>query len=358
MTTSHEPRDGGLLQHPTADQSAEPHGTWAGDELQQAMRRIEALAREIGALENGLKAQREEIARLAETVQTVDGRTQRHESGQEIAREVREEVSHLDERLEAEAALRRDLSAAVSRQQEREQQLQQELQRALEVVATRLDEFDGKQAATAERQRALLEELHEDDREFDGSGDRLEALEHRIAALQESDRHAGQEVSRVASALTPLVSAIDALEARTRAILADQRRLDDDVAGLRAVRDREDALLEVIEQQRATRARLEDRVNHTEEALEELRQGQRDDREVMALLQRQLAGEVEQRRTLSERLEAQRDAIIEHLRRALRADEERARRQVDEIEREIRVGRSLITRLQEQSGEADQEQPL
>ena len=78
----------------------------------------------------------------------------------------------------------------------------------------------------------------------------------------------------------------------------------------------------------------------------------------MALLARDRAAEAEYRVRLDERLESQRDTVAEHLRRVLRADEERARRRIEEIERDVRVARNLLVRLDEQAGGTDQEQPL
>jgi hypothetical protein len=138
----------------------------------------------------------------------------------------------------------------------------------------------------------------------------------------------------------------------------DQRRLDEDVAALRSIRDREEELLEVVEQQRSTRARLDDRVSVVEESLEAVRRDLAAASEERALLARQVGGESEQRRALAERVEAQRDTIADHFRRLARADEESRRRMIEEMERDIRVARSLLVRLSEQTDESEQEQPL
>ena len=73
---------------------------------------------------------------------------------------------------------------------------------------------------------------------------------------------------------------------------------------------------------------------------------------------RQIAGEAEQRRALADRLEAQRDTFIEHMRRQARAQEESHRRMIEDMERDIRISRQLLVRLSEQTDESEQEQPL
>lgn len=333
-------------------------GTWIGDELQRAQQRIESLTREITLLNHSLKAQQEETARLVEALQVVDGRTLRHEAGQEATREVRQELGVLEERIAAEAALRRDLAAQLTRAEEREAEAQRELQRVLNQIASQLDDATGRDAAVLARQRAILEEAAERERDDRDQASRLESLERRLGALEEQARHNGVEVARVVSSFSPLLGTLEAVEARVRTLQADQRRMDDEVAALRAVRDREEALLEVLEQQRVTRARVEDRLNTVEETVEEVRQRQGALLEEQTLLARTLAGAADERRGILERIESQRDVVFEHLRRQLRAGEESARRHIEEIEREIRISRALLVRMDEQHEDAGREQPL
>jgi chromosome segregation ATPase len=346
--------DGGLLraEHPPGLES------WVGEDIQRALTRLDALNREVQQVEETLRVQRDEVARLAESVSLVDGRTQRHEAGQESAREMRQEIAALEERLLQEVSLRRDLSAQVERASQRESESQRELRRVLEVIASRLDQFDGREAASAERQRTIAQEIAADDTVDEHVDARLERLERQLAAEHESSRHQGTEIARLAGSLSTFLTNLDAIESRARTMLLEQRRLDDEVSALRSVRDREAELLEVVEQQRATRARLEDRVSRAEEALEEIRLALAAESEERALLTRLLAGESEQRRALGERIEAQRDAVVDHFRRVVRAEEESRRREIEEIERDIRVARGLMVRLFEQSDEAEQEQPL
>ena len=80
--------------------------------------------------------------------------------------------------------------------------------------------------------------------------------------------------------------------------------------------------------------------------------------EARALLQRQITGEAEQRRVLTDRVEAQRDTFLEHMRRESRSQEASHRRMIEEMERDIRISRQLLMRLSEDTDESEQEQPL
>lgn len=347
--------DDGLLR----DRPEDPlRGTWVAEEVQQALRRVDALTREIEHVETAVRTQADEVSRLHDSLQVVEGRTVRHEAGQEQTREVRQEMAALEERLAQEAALRRDLQGQVERSRDRDAEHQQELFRALQAIAQRLDEIDGRADAERLRQRGIRDEIAEVEHEGSDFEARLEALERRVAAEYEGSRHVGTEVARLASSVTGLMSAIDTMEARTRAITQDHHRLADGIANLGSVRDHEGDLRELVEQQRATRARLEDRMAQAEELIAELTRKVEDASEARALLQRQIAGEAEQRRTLAERVEAQRDTFIEHMRRQARAQEESQRRLIEDMERDIRIARQLLVRLSEDTDETDQEQPL
>ncbi|MQC48059.1 MAG: hypothetical protein DWG77_03060 [Chloroflexi bacterium] len=353
------PDTGGLLPHPEEGPHAQHvPGTWTADELQAALTRIDGLNRELHRVETALRVQQDEVARLHDSVQVVEGRTARHEVGQDQTRAVRQEIAELEERLAQEVSLRQDLSGQIERFQAREAALQQELHRALGVIASRLDDVDGRASADALRQRHIASEIAEVEHEGEGVEGRVESLERRVAAEFEGQRHLGVEVAKLAASVSQLLSAVDALEARARAITTDQHRLDEGLVALRAVRDRESELGEVIEQQRATRARLEDRMNTTEETLEALRQSIAAAADERSLLARDVGGVTERWRQLDERLTAQRDSLTEHLRRQSRANEESRRRLMEEMERDIRTSRSLLTRLIEDTDETEQEQPL
>lgn len=333
-------------------------GTWVGDELTHAVRQIDTLLHAVDTLQQGMRVQQEEIARLTDRLQTVDGRTQRHEAGQEVARGLRQELAALQSTLDAEADLRRDLAGRVDRGDAREAETQRELQRVLEQIARRLDAADQRQASLSVREQHLVTDLADtarDERTFEA---RLVDLEARAAAERDASRHTGQEIARVAGSIPELLAKVEDLAVRLRGMQEEQRRLADEVTTIRGIRDREAELLELLEQQRATRARVEDRLTSLEEEVETVRRGNVAAHEQMALLARDRAGEAEYRVRLEERLESQRDTVAEHLRRVLRADEERARRRIEEIERDVRVARNLLVRLDEQAGGTDQEQPL
>lgn len=337
----------------------EPPAVWVGDELRRAFETIGQLQRELAHLRTGLSLQTEQVTTLSDTLQTVEGRTLRHESGQEASRELQQEIAQLEEQLQAEASLRRDLAEHVQRTDGREGDLQMELRRALEVIAHRLDDFEGSQAAVEQQQRLAgdVSQRAPDVASFEG---RLHDVEQHVNAREERQDHSGESVVRLEADVLAMRGTLDALEQRLAAMQVDQRRLDEDLAQVRAIRDREDQMLDLLEQQRASRAQVESRLSELEEQLAGHEQRESGAQEERATLRREQSGHEGRLRALGERAEAQRLAMVEHLRRELRAAEETGKQRVEEIERELRVSRGLLLRLTEESAEASalEEQPL
>ena len=200
-------------------------GTWVGDELTHAVRQIDRLLHAVDTLQQGMRLQQEEIARLTDRLQTVDGRTQRHEAGQEAARGLRQEIATLQATLEAEADLRRDLVARVDRGDAREAETQRELQRVLEQIAARLNEADQRQASLSVREQHIATDLADTAREERTFEARLVDLEARATAERDASRHTGQEIARVAGSVPELLAKVEDLAVRVRATQEEQRRI-------------------------------------------------------------------------------------------------------------------------------------
>jgi DNA repair ATPase RecN len=322
---------------------------WASEELKQATERIGALQREMEHLQAGLAAQREQTATFHERLQILDGRTQRHEATYDTARAVATEVTRWHERLDAEVSLRRDLETQVERALRADVKTEDNAGKLLDEAVTRLDRLEEWRTAEDERQRRLAAGVADDRHEAEGLEGRLEVLEGRLDAMREAARHATEELAREVGVLSRVPGRLDELQERLRAQQQDQRRIDDALAELRSVRDREAELLEVMEQQRATRVRTETRLTEMEQRLESAGREVTESDEERALLARAVHGLEGRMRGLEERVEAQRLLLLTHLRREVSAFEQGARRQHEELEREVRSARELLARFAEES---------
>ena len=331
---------------------------WIDEQLRLAVERVDRLQREVEELQAGMRLQQTYIGELRESIATVDGRSLRHEVAQEASVDAQASLAVLEERLHAEAAMRRDLSATVQRLLERGSETERELQRALEVIAQRLTRSEELHLSARERDRHRAVDLAEHGSGGGALTDRLDAIDQRTAATADRGRQLGEDVARAGAAIAELTSSVEAVAARVASQQTEQHRLVEEVGQLRAVRDREEELLDVLDQQRAMRVRVEERLGAVEERTAEIAQASDEAAEERSLLRRQQAGEVERVRGLTELLEAQRLAMVEHLRLQGEANEQSGRRRIEEIERDIRKARGLVVRLAEQTIEASQEQPL
>jgi hypothetical protein len=152
--------------------------------------------------------------------------------------------------------------------------------------------------------------------------------------------------------------ALDAVEARTRTMLEEQQRFEEELARLVPAVDVQTAVNEALDQMRSLRERVEVRLSVLEGEVAEASGRQLETSEERALLRRELANQDELLRGLVGLIEAQRLTLIEHVRRSTLAAEDAGRRQMQEIDRRARMGRELLARLTEQSDEGVKEQPL
>ncbi|MDP6607044.1 MAG: hypothetical protein QF664_12420 [Dehalococcoidia bacterium] len=294
-----------------------------------------------------LHAQQAELAHLHDAVALIDGRTQRHDAEQQTAQATRRDAAELAERVEQEASLRRDLTAAVERQSGREQAERAVLARELEQVLVALSALQEQADAADQGSARTIAGSAERDRRERSLDDQIAALEQRMAASEEEMRGIRDEQGRATPGVARLDAAHVALSDRARVAEEGRVQLEQDVAALRAAGDREHELLEVVEQQRATRLRMEERIALFETALNDVRNDLAAAAEERSILRQQIAGSRQRLQEMAVALEEQRETIVAHFRRWTDASGDAGRREVEEIERTNRVARDLLMRLTE-----------
>ena len=227
---------------------------------------------------------------------------------------------------------------------------------ALEAVRSRIDQLEQRIASEGERGRRRGDELAELDRVRGVVDLRIEGVERRVSALVETAGTEREEQTRTDAVVPNLVATVEEFGGRLTALQAALRRSEDGLARLESSLGREEELRQVIEQQRSVRIRLEERLRELEERLREALELLATAAEERLALRHQTMG-LDQRMTmLTQSLEFQRDAVIDHFRRVLDVEEQQAKRQIEEIEQGLRRGRGLLVRLRE-SGPPPPEEP-
>lgn len=328
------------------------------EQLADAMGRVDDMTRQLQRTREEAADWRAQLNALRETLQTVDGRTLRHEVAQDAMQELRQAVGDLREQFEQESALRRDQSSGLVQGIEVDRGERRSAATVLDEVLQRVETIEQRVSAAERVRERVTEELGDTRHGEQDVRARLEAIESRTAADRDALHSLAADAAVLGSSLPELVAAVRELDTRTRETQIDQRRGGDSISALQAERGRESQLLDAIERQRAARQSLDERVARFDEELEAMRRRLAEASQERALLRQHAAGLDERVAALREAIEAQRVAVVEHFSLLARASEEARRRQVEEMERSNQRGRDLQTRLVERSAEASQEQPL
>lgn len=304
-----------------------------------------------------LNQQQAELASLREAVATIEGRTQRHESGQDAARAAGNHVAELAERVEQESTLRRDLVAALERQAAQDHDERAALVRRTEQLAEQVEELRSRAASDAARSGRVAAGLAEQSQQELSLDGRVSALEQQLNATGEELRAARDGRARAEAVREQTQATLDQLTERARSAEDARQRLEQEIGSLRASVDGEHELRALVEQQRTARTRMEERIAAFDAELHAANEALAQASEERSILQQQLAGDRRRLAALAEALDAQRAAIIEHFERWTAVRSEAGKREVDEIERTNREARDLLVRLTEGTEHSGQEPP-
>lgn len=305
-----------------------------------------------------INQQQAELANLHEVVATLDGRTQRHEAGQDQARTVGRQIADLAERVEQESTLRRALVAALEQQAGQDRDERVALVKRSEQLADQIELLQSRLASDRARSGRVAADLSGQAQQDLSLGDRLSALEQQLTATGQELRLARDERARAEAVREQTQATLDRLMERAQAAEDARQRLEQELASLRVAVDGEHELRELVEQQRSVRARTEERIAAFEADLHQAKEGLAEATEQRAILQQQLAGDRQRVATMALALDEQREAIIDHFQRWTAVRGEAGKREVEEIERASREARDLLVRLTEGAERSAQEQPL
>ena len=303
-----------------SDRAASPASApdWLERQVTGLRDQMDRLRREVDVLGSTLHEQQRTVMGLQNSADVLEESTRRYETEQQTTRTTQQRAGSATEAMEA----------ALARLTERVRGVEQQ-------------DWSGIPArsggAGADADDALP------------AASRIEALESRVTALAEAAMYGREAHHRLDATLPDIGAALNQLEARTETMRNELRRTTDEVAQERARRDREDELLELIDQQRATRVRVEERLALYGEQLDEARQRLGAAGEERGALARQIARTDERLLALSSALDMQRAAIVEHFQRLVEAERAASSKQVEGIETRLREGQRLLTQLREGS---------
>ena len=333
-------------------------GAWLEEQLQRALERIDALTREVDRAQTALAAREQEVDALRQSLAILDGRTRRQEAAADAMPDLRRGLAEVEERLSAEAALRRDQSATAERGRDRESGEAHLLERDVIEIDRRLAAVEQALRAAADRETRHESAVTAATRVLQTSESRLDALQAQASALADAARRESGDHAGTREALDDARLHIGAIEARTDVMLRDLQQLTDEMLVVRGTLDRETAVGDLVEQVRALRLRVEEGLAALDLRIAAQQASGTVESEAHAVMRARVVALDQAVASLAERVEAQRLVLLDHFQRVTASAEDAGRRQTEEIDRQVRAARELLVRLAESADEATREQPL
>lgn len=331
---------------------------WLEEQLERALERIDALTREVARAQTVLAAREQEVDAFRQSLAILDGRTRRHEATVDSVPELRRTLAEVEERLAAEAALRRDQVGTAERGREREVDESHLLERDVIALDRRVASVEQALRAAADREAHHESALTAATRAQQQAEARLDALQAQAGALADATRRESGDLGGTREALDEARLHIAAVEARTDVMMRDMQQLKDEMLVVRRALDRETAVGDLVEQVRALRLRMEEGLATLAQRVDAQQASEGAESEAHAVMRARLVALDQAVRVVADRVEAQRLVLLDHFQRVTVSAEDAGRRQTEEIDRQVRAARELLVRLAESADEATREQPL
>ena len=339
----------------TTDAAREARSAFeVGEQLNLALERIAELGRQLERAREDAAERDAVITALQDSWRTIDGRTLRHDAGLDAVRELRAVVDRLGERLEEESALRREALAALAQAREHDSAAAEGAgSRAEDSFARLVAVEEQTRHAEAERRRLATGVGAIEDAVLQTAG-RLNDVDARLSAARDVERAILDGLATVEGRVAESAAAFADLDVRTREAESERRLLNEAVAALQSTRAREAELLDLIEQQRSSRQRIEERLMAIEEGLTATGRALLEAAEQRAQLRLHAGGLERQLTQLDWRFTEQRELVQRQWRALLDADDVAEARVVSDLERRSRERRELLRRLTEENEQAAQ----
>lgn len=318
---------------------------WAQDQLYQ-------LKAQVGQLEQQLEQVQVVNSKLNESTHKVEGSLQeailaasqtprlQEELNQAIALivQLQDRQAETKERIE-------ELGRSRGLDEDRDLEEWAEVVKRTEHLERQVDLLTDRQSGVDESRRHQTEEVALLRQQLQQMEVRLDAVEGKSARSLETVSGAEQRLSLIDSTFEELRQQNEVIGERARvtseAVNKVEHMLEQNLEEL----SRMELLAERIELHRAERQRLEDRALRLEEELQELH-GRTDQAEhLQGKLGSQQQGLASRLDTVQEQVEEQRSILIEQIRKLTATQDRTKRRQVQELERELREMKQFIAEL-------------
>ena len=333
-----------MVKEPYPETSVGPIG-WVQDQLYQLKSQVAQLEQQLAQLQSM-------TTEMSEGQRTVETSLREVTLGVAQAPRLQEELNqaaalilHLQDQ---QAETKEQLDMLGRRRVEEEGRDQEDwivVVRRVEQLERQIEHWQDRQAGVDEVGRRFQEGLSLLSQQLQQAEQRLEATESKAARGLEEAGRAEHTLTRVEAAILDLQREDEAIVERARVTAEVAHRLEGTLNEQFQERQRVELLAERIELHRAERQRLEDRAMRLEEELGELRGRTDDQQQRQGMLGGQQQGLASRLDSLQEEVVDQRAMLAELLRKLLNAESRTKRRQIQELEREIREMKQYVAGL-------------
>lgn len=321
---------------------------WVQDQLYQLKSQVAQLEQQLAHLQS-LATQ------LTESLRTTEASLREALLGAAQAPRLQEELNQavaLIVQLQDQQAEAKERLDALSRQRQteesRDQQEWLEVARRTEQLERQVASWHDRQAGVDEVGRRFQEGLSQLRQQFQQVEQRLEVAESKAARSLEGANRAEHTLTQVEASILALQREDETLTERVRVTADVAHRLESVVGQNLQELQRLELLAERIELHRAERQRLEDRALRLEEELAELRGRVEKEEEQQARLGGRQQGLASRLDALQEQVTEQRALLVDQIRRLIATQDRTKRRQIQELEREIRETKQYVADLTNQ----------
>jgi fused signal recognition particle receptor len=315
---------------------------WAQDQLYQLKAQVAQLEQRIEQqqlISSTLGETSEQVERSLQAAINAAAQTPRlqEELNQTIAlvMQLQDRHAEMKERVE-------HLSRSRGLEEERDTEEWAEAIKRVEQLERQVDHWKDRQGGVDESTRRQHEELSLLKQQVQQLDARLETSEGKSSKGLESSRSAEQKVAQLGAELERLSQQQEATTERARVNQAALKQLEATLDKNLNELKRLELLAERIELHRAERQRLEDRALRLEEELQSLSGRFDTGEQLQGKMNSQQQGLASRLDSLAEQVEEQRVLLIEQIRKLTATQDRTKRRQIQELERELRDMRKFV----------------
>ncbi len=335
------------MKEPQAKAAVGPAG-WVQDQLYQIKGEVAQLEQQLGHLQSM-------TSELTESLHSLEASLRAAASGAGQVPRLQDEINQaaaLIAQLQDQQAATREQIEALGRRREDEQDRGQqdwvEAVRRIEQLERQVEGWVDRQAGVDEVGRRFQEEISLVRQQLQDMDHRLDAAESKAGRGLEGANRAEHTLTQVEATILALQREDETIAERAKVGIEAARRLEGSLGDHLKQLERLELLAERIELHRAERQRLEDRALRLEEELGELRGREEEQEHQQGQLRGQQQGLASRLDALQEAVDGHRAQVAEQLRRLTESQARTKRREIQELEREIREMKEYVAGLSDQ----------